>query len=73
MRGMYAPPAMCYLLPPRPRSQVDVHHRCCSKHKQRFISSLTINTCCRKHKVETCERIVQVQHPHRCCGGGGME
>jgi len=25
----------------------------------RAISSLTINTCCRKHKVETCERIVQ--------------
>jgi len=39
--------------------KVDVHHRCCPKHKQRFISSLTINTCCRKHKVETCERIVQ--------------
>eukprot|EP00668_Euglena_longa_P031799 GGOE01041056.1.p1 GENE.GGOE01041056.1~~GGOE01041056.1.p1 ORF type:complete len:466 (-),score=92.94 GGOE01041056.1:338-1735(-) len=39
--------------------KVDVHHRCCAKHKQRFISSLTINTCCRKHKVETCERIVQ--------------
>mmetsp|Transcript_120524 Transcript_120524/g.209821 ORF Transcript_120524/g.209821 Transcript_120524/m.209821 type:complete len:466 (-) Transcript_120524:274-1671(-) len=39
--------------------KVDVNQRCCSKHKQRFISSFTINTCCRKHKVETCERIVQ--------------
>ena len=48
-------------------AQVDVHHRCCSKHKQRFISSFTINTCCRKHKVETCERVVQVLClPQRC-------
>jgi hypothetical protein len=39
--------------------KVELYRRCCAKHRARSISSFTINTCCRQHKQETLERIVQ--------------